>query len=61
VHFIQSAMAPWAARQVYLNFAAEPSADPARFWGARAYARLRQIKAAVDPQDRIRSNHPIPL
>lgn len=42
-----------------LNFA-ETVRDPASFWTPQAYIRLRRIKAAVDPQDRIRSNHPIP-
>jgi UDP-N-acetylenolpyruvoylglucosamine reductase len=59
VSSILAAMAPWAARQVYLNFA-ETRRDPASFWDPQAYARLRRIKAAVDPQDRIQSNHPIP-
>jgi hypothetical protein len=60
VRDIQAAMTPWAARQNYLNFTETSQDDPASFWGPQAYDRLRQIKAAVDPQDRIRSNHPIP-
>ncbi len=59
VRAIQAAMAPWAARQMYLNFA-ETRRDPASFWTPQAYTRLRQIKAVVDPEDRIRSNQPIP-
>jgi FAD/FMN-containing dehydrogenase len=59
VHSIQAGMAEWAARQAYLNFT-ETRRDPASFWDPRAYARLRQIKAALDPHDRIQSNHPIP-
>jgi hypothetical protein len=59
IRAIQAAMAPWAARQMYLNFA-ETRRDPATFWTPQAYTRLRQIKAAVDPEDRIQSNHPIP-
>jgi FAD/FMN-containing dehydrogenase len=59
VHSIQAAMTEWAARQAYLNFT-ETRRDPASFWDPQAYARLRQIKAAIDPQDRIQSNHPIP-
>jgi FAD/FMN-containing dehydrogenase len=57
---IKAAMAPWAARQKYLNFTSDSRTDLARFWSPQAYTRLRQIKAAVDPDDRIRSNHPIP-
>ena len=52
-------MAPWAASQMYLNFA-ETRRDPASFWTPEAYNRLRQVKAAVDPEDRIQSNQPIP-
>src|SRR5215469_13299959 len=59
VEAVISAMRPWSARQMYLNIAG-PNRDPASFWPARAYGRLRRIKAAVDPDDLIRSNHPIP-
>jgi hypothetical protein len=50
---------PWATWQAYLNFA-ETQHPTARFWTEPAYQRLRQIKATVDPDDIIRSNHPIP-
>ena len=56
---ITRALAPWAALQMYLNFA-DTSRDPANFWPAATYERLRRIKAAVDPGDVIRSNHPVP-
>ena len=56
---VTSAMTPWAARQMYLNFA-ETSQDPARFWSPHVYHRLRRIKAAADPRNLIRANHPIP-
>ena len=59
VRAVQSAMAPWGARQMYLNVA-ETSRAPAAFWTPQAYERLRRIKAAVDPGNRIRSNHPVP-
>jgi hypothetical protein len=59
VEAIKSALAPWAARQMYLNFA-ETQHPAAPFWTEHAYQRLRRIKAAVDPGDLIRSNHPIP-
>ncbi len=57
---VKAALAPWAAGQMYLNFA-ETVHDPASFWSEQAYHRLRRIKAAVDPTDVIRANHPIPL
>jgi hypothetical protein len=56
---VASAVAPWAARQMYLNLA-DTSRDPRSFWTGAAYDRLRRIKAGVDPGDMIRSNHPIP-
>jgi hypothetical protein len=56
---VTSAAAPWAARQTYLNLSETPR-DPASFWTPQAYDRLRRIKAAVDPQNLIRANHPIP-
>jgi len=59
IEAVKGALAPWAARQMYLNFA-ESSRDPASFWGPRAYDRLRRIKAAVDPHNLIHANHPIP-
>ena len=56
---VQSAMSPWAARQMYLNLA-ETRRRPSSFWTPEAYDRLRRIKTAVDPDDLIRSNHPVP-
>ncbi len=59
VQAVKDALAPWAARHMYLNFA-ETRRDTARFWTEQAYHRLRRIKTAIDPNDVIRSNHPIP-
>ena len=59
IEAVKDALAPWAARQMYLNFA-ETRHPRAPFWTGQAYQRLRQIKANVDPGDIIRSNHPIP-
>jgi hypothetical protein len=53
-----AAMKQWASRHMYLNVAATRR-DPASFWTPKDYERLRRIKAAVDPGDLIRSNHPI--
>jgi len=58
VSAVHTAMRPWAARQMYLNLT-ETERDPASFWAPQAYERLRRIKAAVDPGDLIRSNHPV--
>jgi hypothetical protein len=57
---VKDALAPWAARQMYLNFAETPQWAPSAFWTEQAYRRLRRIKAAVDPGNVIRANHPIP-
>jgi Berberine and berberine like len=59
VQAVKAALGPWAAPHMYLNFA-ETHGDPAKFWTEQAYHRLRRIKAAVDPDDVVRSNHPIP-
>ena len=59
VEAVKNALAPWAARQMYLTFA-ETQDAAAPFWTEQAYQRLRQIKAAVDPGDMIRANHPVP-
>ena len=43
----------------YLNFEEDP-ADPAAFYGAETYRRLREVKADVDPDELFLANHPIP-
>jgi hypothetical protein len=55
---IREALAPWDTGSASLNFTDE-TVDPARFYGADAYARLRRIKAEVDPERRFRGNHAI--
>ena len=56
---VEDALAPWIAPHMYLNFS-ETSRPRATLWTEPAYHRLRQIKARVDPDDVIRSNHPVP-
>ena len=58
VETVKSALAPWAARHMYLNFA-DGDRDPGTFWSGAAHERLRCIKASVDPDGLIRSNHPV--
>ncbi len=55
---VKQALAPWAARQMYLNFA-ETASPAAPLWTESAYHRLRRIKAQVDPCNMIRANHPV--
>ena len=59
VQTVTEAMRPWQSPQDYLNFA-ETTRDPDTFWNEPAYDRLRAIKADVDPDELIRSNHPVP-
>jgi hypothetical protein len=58
VHAIQKALAPWEAEHTYMNFA-ESRRKAKSLFTEVAYRRLRRIKATVDPQDVIRSNHPL--
>ena len=54
----RAALAPYESGSAYLNFAERPL-DTATLYDAGAYRRLREIKAAYDPGDLFRSNHPI--
>lgn len=56
---VAQALAPYDNGRQYLNFAEDPT-DPARFYRDEAYRRLREVKAAVDPGELMRANHPIP-
>jgi FAD/FMN-containing dehydrogenase len=55
---VMQAMAKWDAGTAYMNFA-EDAVDPAKFYPAEAYARLRRVKAEVDPAGVFRGNHAI--
>jgi len=46
VQAVKAALAPWAARHMYLGFA-ETQQDTATFWTDQAYHRLRRIKTAI--------------
>jgi FAD/FMN-containing dehydrogenase len=52
------ALEPWDAGTAYLNFQEEPT-DVSRFYDEVSWARLRHVKAHVDPENRIYGNHPI--
>ena len=56
---LNTAMAPWTIDKEYLNFV-EHAVDPATLYDDDDYARLRAIRAAVDPAGRMVGNHPIP-
>ncbi len=53
-----SAMSPWTASHKYCNFT-DTSNPGETLWNESSIQRLRHIKAAVDPQDLNRSNHPV--
>jgi FAD binding domain/Berberine and berberine like len=56
---VEAALEPWAAPRKCLNFV-ETRQPVEEFWPEATFQRLREIKATVDPDDVIRSNHPIP-
>ncbi len=60
VRKLLDALAPWEAEHQYLNFA-ESRRRPASLFSSASYHKLRQIKTILDPEDLIRSNHPVPL
>jgi FAD/FMN-containing dehydrogenase len=58
VSLLHEALAPWASETTYLNFAEADIAGD-RLFGPYAHHRLRAVKAAYDPADLFRSNHPV--
>jgi FAD/FMN-containing dehydrogenase len=54
----RAALEPWESRHTYMNFA-ETRRDARSLFSEQAYHRLRRIKAKVDPENVIRSNHPV--
>jgi hypothetical protein len=59
VRRVQSALAPWEARHMYLNFSDERK-DVRRLFPFDVYRRLAVAKARWDVGELFRSNHPIP-
>jgi FAD/FMN-containing dehydrogenase len=55
---VNTAMRPHSAERSYPNFA-DRRGESSQAFSAADYTRLRQIKAAYDPDDLIRSNHPV--
>jgi FAD/FMN-containing dehydrogenase len=54
-----AALAAYDTGSAYLNFVEEPT-DASTFYSDVAYARLRRIRASVDPHGLMVGNHPIP-
>ncbi len=59
LELLDQAFAPYDSGRQYLNFTERPT-NPARFYGAETYRRLRAVKTAVDPENVFRANHSIP-
>jgi len=60
VELVQAALARWDSGRVNLNFATKRERGE-RLFGELTYRRLQAVKAAVDPDDVFRSNHPVRL
>jgi FAD/FMN-containing dehydrogenase len=60
VELVQNALAPWDAGRAFSNFAMKRERGE-RLFGDLTYRRLQTVKAAVDPDDVFRSNHPVRL
>jgi hypothetical protein len=56
---LRQVLEPWEAEHQYMNFA-ESRRKPMTLFSSASYHRLRQIKTILDPEDLIRSNHPVP-
>jgi FAD binding domain-containing protein/berberine-like enzyme len=56
---VQYAFGPWTTGGVYLNFAERSKSGKALFGSFDTFQRLREVKAAYDAGDVIRSNHPV--
>jgi FAD/FMN-containing dehydrogenase len=55
---VVEAMQPWSTGGEYLNLADRPG-DASRGFGAGTYARLKAIRAQVDPKGMFSASHPI--
>lgn len=60
VELVQNALAPWDSGRTFSNFATKRERGE-RLFGDVTYRRLQTVKAAVDPGDVFRSNHPVRL
>ena len=56
---VRAALEAWDARAEYLNFA-ENARSADTFFPEESLRRLRDVKAQYDPDELLRSNHPIP-
>ncbi len=52
------ALEPWKSGHTYMNFV-ESRTDPKTLWTEAAHRRLKRVKQQYDPDNLIRSNHPL--
>ena len=55
---LADALEPYNTGRQYLNFTERPT-HSARFYPPPVYRRLQAVKAAFDPKNVVRANHPI--
>ena len=60
VELVQNALAQWDSGHAFSNLATKRERGE-RLFGDLTYRRLQTVKAAVDPDDVFRSNHPVRL
>jgi FAD/FMN-containing dehydrogenase len=60
VEHVQNVLGPWDSGRMSSNFASKRERGE-RLFGDTTYRRLQAVKAAVDPHDVFRSNHPVRL
>jgi len=58
VEQVVAALEPWRADRLFLNFAERP-VEPSNAFDERAWMRLREVKAACDPDGLFLANHAI--
>ncbi len=56
---MRAALTPFMSRKRYANWVEHPGVDAAEKWEAETLAHLRAVKEAIDPDDVVRSNHPL--
>ena len=56
---MREAVSPYRNTKLYANFVEHVDVPADQVWDADTLARLRAVKALVDPQNIIRSNHPL--
>jgi hypothetical protein len=56
---MRAALTPYIGGRCYANFVEHVDVEPSEIWDAETLTRLRAVKRAVDPDNAIRSNHPI--